>query len=291
MRFLVGDPHRATPHYTRFAILAALGSSQPNTDAFSRHGRDLAGAGSDDPNERSSLTRDARGGVEWPPLETDSAQRVASKPPRLDPQRLNADISRNAFGARVIGVRRGFDLLRTFRLRPAAYRVWLDDGREAEIVLKASLRGLEQEQWFYQELSERVRVGVPRLLGRLEGRGREEPDWLILERLPEQVASAAWTADHVRLTLFALANLHAQFWDSPALQELHWLPVATKSDASVFSSRLIPALDAIWSRQQSLKSFPRLLSEKVKLIGSPAAISGLSSSGWVHCLRLCYTAT
>jgi hypothetical protein len=210
--------------------------------------------------------RQSRSGLmaraEWPPIETEPADGPAW--PELDAETINRSVN-GTLPAKIVSARIKKGILRPFRAGPSRALFKLANGRSADVFLKPVLPRLEQEMRFYEEISPRLTVGLPRFLGAIENRSARGPaGWLMLEAIPDTTQVPDLTADHLRAALGALAELHATFWNSPMAADFEWLPIASESDPAVLSARVGYALDAIVERQLSLPHFPRLIDDGLK---------------------------
>lgn len=158
----------------------------------------------------------------------------------------------------------GFSGSPVYRLKVSYYGDKGDPG-EVNLVYKegtAWAGGLtadaaRREVSFYRTLASQLPVRTPRILltaqdmpagdtGSHEGittgmglraapvRGFSGPDWVLLEALPSETVwpQAAWTEQHYRGALTALADLHAHWWDHPPDLASHaWIWTPTGADA------------------------------------------------------------
>src|SRR5205814_8267026 len=131
-----------------------------------------------------------------------------------------------------------------------------------------------REARFYSTLASQLPVRTPRLLltaedvvteatahlvvGASSGLARSwgtegEHDWVLMEALPQEGIwpRASWSADHYRMALGALADLHAKWWDRPPSPKDYpwvWMPTGAHTRELLEDARaaLIEIESAPW---------------------------------------------
>ncbi len=102
-------------------------------------------------------------------------------------------------------------------------------------------RFYEREVRCYQEVSERLNVGVPALY---YGAYDPEPDDFVIlmedlgeRRIGDQLAGCS--LEDARIVIDTLATLHSSWWNRPALESLAWMPVSN-SETNMAGLALYP---------------------------------------------------